>query len=97
MLTTTLVQFRPICLNPAPDATGIGEQASFSHELSHMGIRQRVPQIPSNRRDDHLARILASLEPVGRGDRHQMSTLSEAAPKFRNGTSTQVSSTDNQR
>ena len=30
------VQFRPVDLGPAPDATGVDEQATFERHLGHM-------------------------------------------------------------
>src|SRR3954451_9416208 len=35
-----------------------------------MQIRERVPEVPPDRRQDHLARIMASFERIRRGDRH---------------------------
>jgi hypothetical protein len=45
---------RPIGLYPSPDATGIDEQASLGRKFSNVRVRERIPQVPPDRVQDHL-------------------------------------------
>ena len=81
-----LVHFRCIRLYPSPDAAGIHEQASLGQQFGDMQVRERVAQVPADRLQDHLARVLATLERIRRGDRHGLPKLPDPCPKLRNGT-----------
>src|SRR5262249_60191560 len=86
MRPAALIDLRPICLDPPPDATGINEQPSLGQKFGYVQIRKRVPQIPPHRHQDDLTRVLASLERIGRDDRHRPSYLIRATSEVRNGT-----------
>ena len=62
MLTTSLVQFWSICLDPTPDATGIYCYAPFRYDLGDMLVSQRIAKVPTHTQKDQLARVLASLK-----------------------------------
>jgi hypothetical protein len=42
----TPVQFRPVDLHPAPDATGVDEQTAFERHLGHVRKPDRKSQVP---------------------------------------------------
>src|SRR5438270_7061663 len=49
-----------------------------------MSVSQRISQVPPNTKNDHLAREMAALEQIGRGDRHWLPTLPDVPPTVRN-------------
>jgi hypothetical protein len=54
----TLVQFRSVDLDPAPDATGVDEQNTFQRHLGHVRKGDRKPQASPNASEDDIARIV---------------------------------------
>ena len=59
-----------ICLHPAPDAAGIHFHTAFRQEFRNMFVSQRIPKVPSDAKEDHLAREMTAFERIDRGDRH---------------------------
>jgi hypothetical protein len=86
MLTTSLVQLWSIRLDPTPDAAGVYRYAPFRYDLGDMLVSQRIAKVPPHTQKNQLARVLASLERVGRGDRHEIPSLPNLVPKLRNRT-----------
>src|SRR5215472_11136918 len=82
MRPASLIQFWRIGLDPAPDATGVNLHAPFRQNLGDMFVGQRISQVPAHAQNNHLARIVASFERVGRGDRHESYLSRTAVPKF---------------
>jgi hypothetical protein len=64
------VQFRPVDLDPAPDATGVDEQTTFERHLGHVRKGDRKPQVPPNAPENDIARIVTPFEGIRRGDGH---------------------------
>src|SRR5258708_23344953 len=71
MWPAPLIQLRRIGLDPAPNAAGIHLDAALRQNLGDVFVGQRIPKVPSHAQNNHLARIVASFERVGRGDRHE--------------------------
>ena len=65
-----LVQFRPVDLDPAPDATGVDEQTPFERHLGHARKGDRKPQVPPHTPENDIARIMTPFEGIRRGDGH---------------------------
>jgi len=64
-----LVQFRPIDLDPTPDATGVNEQATFE-PISAMWAKE-IGDLRYRRTHQRIfARIVSPLEGTGRSDGH---------------------------
>src|SRR4051812_17046103 len=85
MTPTTLIQLRPVNLNPSPDATGIKGQSPLVRHLCNVRERDWVQQVPSHAPHNDVARIVAPLERI-RGSDGQHSPYQPAPPRFRNGT-----------
>jgi hypothetical protein len=73
-----------------------GREASSSSvwpgQAGNVLVSQRIAKVPSHTQKNQLARVLASLERVGWGDRHEIPSLPNLVPKLRNGTGNVVSS-----
>ena len=65
-----LIQFRPVDLDPAPDATGMDEQTTFERHLGHVRKRDRKPRVPPRAPKNDVARIVTPFEGIRRGDGH---------------------------
>jgi hypothetical protein len=65
-----LVQFRPLDLDPAPDATGVDKQTTFQCHLGHVRKGDRKPPVPPHAPENDLARIVAPFEGIRRGNGH---------------------------
>ena len=65
-----LVQFRPVDLDPAPDASGVDEQTTFERHLGHVRKGDRKPQVPPHAPENDIARIVTPFEGVRRDDGH---------------------------
>src|SRR5215467_15711661 len=65
-----LVQFRPLDLDPAPDATGVDEQTGFERHLGHVRKGNRKRQVPPHTPENDIARIMTSFEGFRRGNGH---------------------------
>src|SRR5262249_8687860 len=61
---------------------GIHLDTALSQEFRDVLVRQRIPQIPADAQQDHLARKMAPFEGIGRSDRHQVSTLPDEPGVF---------------
>src|SRR3954447_9240273 len=82
MRAAAFIQFGGIGLHPAPDATGIDLHTALRQKLGNVFVGERIPQIPPQAQNDHLARELAAFERIGWGDRHgilRYQTLSQTS------------------
>ena len=62
-----LVQFRPVDLDPAPDATGMDEQTTFERHLGHVRKGNWKPHGPPHTPENNIASS-APFEGIRRGD-----------------------------
>src|SRR4051794_22048415 len=76
------VQFGGIDLHPPPDATGVDLYAPFRQQLGNVLVGERISQVPTDAKNDHLARKLTSLERIGWGDRHGILRYQTSVPDF---------------
>jgi hypothetical protein len=76
------VQFGGIDLHPPPDATGVHLDATFRQQLGNVLVGERISQVPTDAKHDHLARKLTSLERIGWGDRHGILRYQTSIPDF---------------
>src|SRR5260370_20764220 len=65
------IQLRRIGLHPASNATGIHLDAALCQNFGEVFVGQWISQVPAHAQNDHLARIVASFEWIGRGHRHE--------------------------
>jgi len=70
MPPAALVQFGPVELDPPPDTAGADGQTSFCGNLTHLGKRKWVPQIPTHAPHDDVTWIMSPFEGIGCGNRH---------------------------
>jgi len=70
MPPAALVQFGPVELDPPPDTAGADGQTSFCGNLTHLGQRKWVPQIPTHAPHDDVTWIVSPFEGIGCGNRH---------------------------
>ena len=62
MRPAAFVEFWCICLDPAPNATGIHFHTPFLHDFRDMLVGQRIPEIPTDAQQDELTRIVRPLK-----------------------------------
>ena len=76
MPTESLVQFRAVALNPAPNGGMVRFQAALNQQFLDIAERERTPQIPTDRTQNEYGLGLPPLEdrrdrpPAPQGRRH---------------------------
>src|SRR4051794_32644977 len=58
------------------------EPAAFRQKLGNVFVGERISQVPSHAKNDHLARELTSLERIGWSDRHDILRCQTPVPHF---------------
>ena len=67
MTPQSLVQDRSIPKDPTSDRGMIHAQTALGHELFHIAIAKRIPEIPAHTQHDHFILEMSSSEHPGTG------------------------------